>query len=94
MSRNDSSCESVFEEFYEKFSERSGKLTVGDNTKAFQRQFSLGPLINAKAKEKVVRACEDFYGGKDKIRRGGRRTMRQFGFRVPTNSANGQRHKT
>ena len=60
--------ESVFEEFYEKFSERSGKLTVGDNTKAFPKgQFSLGPLINAKAKEKVVRACEDFYGGKDKM---------------------------
>ena len=60
--------ESVFEEFYEKFSERSGKLTVGDNTKAFPKgQFSLGPLINAKAKEKVARACEDFYGGKDKM---------------------------
>ena len=27
----------------------------------------MGPLINAKAKEKVARACEDFYGGKDKV---------------------------
>jgi len=60
--------ESVFDEFFEKFSERAGKLTVGDNTKTYPKgQFSLGPLINAKAKEKIMRACEDFYGGADKI---------------------------
>ncbi|CAL6271019.1 unnamed protein product [Bathycoccus prasinos] len=55
--------ESVFEEFYEKFKERAGKLSVGDNSKTYPKgQFSMGPLINAKAKEKVARACEDFYG--------------------------------
>ena len=60
--------ESVFEEFYEKFRERAGKLSVGDNSKTYPKgQFSMGPLINAKAKEKVARACEDFYGGKDKV---------------------------
>ena len=60
--------ESVFEEFYEKFKERAGKLSVGDNSKTYPKgQFSMGPLINAKAKEKVARACEDFYGGKDKV---------------------------
>ena len=60
--------ESVFEEFYEKFKERAGKLSVGDNSKTYPKgQFSMGPLINAKAKEKVARACEDFYGGKDKF---------------------------
>jgi len=60
--------ESVFDEFFEKFSERAGKLTVGDNTKTYPKgQFSLGPLINTKAKEKIMRACEDFYGGADKI---------------------------
>lgn len=60
--------ESVFEEFYEKFRERAGKLSVGDNSRTYPKgQFSMGPLINAKAKEKVARACEDFYGGKDKV---------------------------
>jgi succinate-semialdehyde dehydrogenase/glutarate-semialdehyde dehydrogenase len=60
--------ESAFEEFYEKFKERAGKLSVGDNSKTYPKgQFSMGPLINAKAKEKVARACEDFYGGKDKV---------------------------
>jgi len=60
--------ESVFEEFYEKFRESAGKLSVGDNSKTYPKgQFSMGPLINAKAKEKVARACEDFYGGKDKV---------------------------
>jgi len=60
--------ESVFEEFYEKFRERAGKLSVGDNSKTYPKgQFSMGPLINAKAKKKIARACEDFYGGKDKV---------------------------
>ena len=57
--------ESVFEEFYEKFRERAGKLSVGDNSRTYQRPVFDGTLINAKAKEKVARACEDFYGGKD-----------------------------
>jgi succinate-semialdehyde dehydrogenase/glutarate-semialdehyde dehydrogenase len=71
----------VFDAFAERMTQAVSRLTVGP---AAEGAFDIGPLINARALEKVERLVEDLTRMGARVRTGGKRHARGGGFYEPT----------